>query len=47
LNPKKLIEINFSSIGKKQTMARVIKTYKVPEDCTIPGFREMKKKDIS
>ncbi|EGR30518.1 n-myristoyltransferase 2, putative [Ichthyophthirius multifiliis] len=46
LHPKKLIEINFSSLGKNQTIARVQKLYKLPEETNIPGLREMKKKDI-
>lgn len=47
LNPKKLIDINFSSLGRKQTISRVVQIYKVPEELTVEGFREMKKKDIS
>ena len=46
LKPKKLIEVNFSSLGKNQTIARLIKLYKLPETLTIEGTREMKKKDI-
>ncbi|KAL4474725.1 hypothetical protein ABPG72_002318 [Tetrahymena utriculariae] len=47
LNPKKLIEINFSSLGKNQTMARVQKLYKLPEETTIQGLRPFTKKDAA
>jgi len=46
LNPKKLIEVGFSHLGPRMTMARTIKLYKVPEKAQIPGMREMKKADI-
>lgn len=46
LNPIKLIDINFSSLGKNQTKARVVKLYKLPEETTIPGLRPMKKGDV-
>lgn len=47
LNPKKLIESNFSSLGKNQTLSRVVKLFKLPEDTTIQGIRPMKNKDIA
>lgn len=47
LNPKKLIESNFSSLGKNQTLARMIKLYKLPEKPQIPGIRPMKNKDVA
>jgi glycylpeptide N-tetradecanoyltransferase len=31
LNIKKLIEIDFSRLGKNQTISRLIKLYKLPE----------------
>ena len=31
LNPKKLIEIGFSRLGKNQTISRLIKLYKLPD----------------
>ena len=46
LNPKKLIEINFSGLGRNQTMAMVKKLYNLPEEPTLP-FRPMNKKDIA
>jgi len=46
LNPKKLIEVKFSHLGKNQTMAKTIKYYRLPLNPLIPGFREMKAEDI-
>lgn len=46
LNPKKLIEINFSGLGKNQTIAMMKKLYNLPEEVTLP-LRPMVKKDIS
>lgn len=45
LNPKKLIDIKFSSLSSKMTMAMTIKLYKLPEDTSQP-FRPMAKKDV-
>eukprot|EP00828_Plagiopyla_frontata_P019513 TRINITY_DN2494_c0_g1_i1.p1 TRINITY_DN2494_c0_g1~~TRINITY_DN2494_c0_g1_i1.p1 ORF type:complete len:471 (+),score=88.41 TRINITY_DN2494_c0_g1_i1:198-1610(+) len=47
LNPKKLIESNFSSKRNNQPMSMIIKLYKVPEETQIPGIRPMAKKDIA
>ena len=47
LNPKKLVESNFSSLGKNQTLARMIKLYKLPEKPQIEGLRPMKNKDVA
>lgn len=46
LNPKKLIECEFSYLRKNMTLARTIKLYKLPESPLIPGFRRMEPKDI-
>jgi glycylpeptide N-tetradecanoyltransferase len=46
LNPKKLIEIEFSRLPPNQTMARMVLLYKLPEAPTI-ALRPMKKSDIS
>lgn len=46
LNPKKLIEIKFSSLPPNQTIPRMVKLFKVPDEPKIPGVREMKSKDI-
>jgi len=47
LNPKKLIDVGFSHLGPRMTMARTIKLYKVPEQPQLPGMRKMESKDIS
>jgi len=46
LNPKKLIDVGFSHLGPRMTMARTIKLYKVPEKPQLPGMREMKESDV-
>jgi len=45
LNPKKLIDVGFSHLGPRMTMARTIKLHKVPEQPQLSGMREMKPKD--
>jgi glycylpeptide N-tetradecanoyltransferase len=47
LNPKKLVEVGFSSLPPNTPMARYIKLLKVPAETTIPGIRPMAKKDIA
>jgi len=46
LNPKKLIEVGFSHLGPRMTMARTIKLYKLPEHPQLAGMREMEEKDV-
>merc|ERR1712232_1080911 len=46
LNPKKLIDVGFSHLGPRMTMARTIKLYKVPETPQLPGMRPMVEADI-
>lgn len=46
LNPKKLIEVGFSHLGQRMTMARTIKLFKVPDKPQLPGMREMEAKDV-
>jgi len=41
LNPKKLIEIKFSHLGKNMTLARTIKLYKLPAETKVAGIRAM------
>merc|ERR1712232_825576 len=45
LNPKKLVEIKFSSIPPRMTLARMQKLYKLPNETRIP-LRSMKKEDV-
>lgn len=46
LNPKKLVECNFSRVPTKWTLARMIKHYKVPEQTSTTGLRAMKPEDV-
>lgn len=46
LNPRKLIDINFSRLGRNMTIQRTEKLYKVPANIQIPGFRPLKSKDV-
>ncbi|GBF95994.1 glycylpeptide N-tetradecanoyltransferase-like [Raphidocelis subcapitata] len=45
LNPKKLIEIGFSSLAPRMTMARTIKLYKLPPTPATAGLRPMRPSD--
>jgi len=46
LNPKKLIDVGFSHLGPRMTMARTIKLYKVPDTTQLPGMRQMEPRDV-
>jgi len=46
LNPKKLIDVGFSSLPQNQTMARYQKLLKLPAQPSIAGIREMTTADI-
>lgn len=46
LNPKKLIDVGFSSLPAKMPMARFVKIYTLPKETTTPGLRPMERKDI-
>lgn len=46
INPKKLIEVGFSRLAPRMTLARTIKLYKVPDTPSISGFRTMKESDV-
>ncbi|KAJ0393275.1 hypothetical protein P43SY_001094 [Pythium insidiosum] len=46
LNPKKLIEVGFSRLAPRMTMAKTIKMYKLPDQPQLPGFRPMELKDV-
>jgi glycylpeptide N-tetradecanoyltransferase len=46
LNPKKLVEVGFSSLPAKTPMARYIKGYKLPNDTSCVGLRTMEPKDV-
>lgn len=46
LNPKKLIDVGFSALQPRMTMARTIKLYKLPAAPTTVGIRAMEARDI-
>ncbi|KAI9484034.1 MAG: acyl-CoA N-acyltransferase [Benjaminiella poitrasii] len=46
LNPKKLVECNFSRIPPRSTLSRMIKNYKLPENTSTVGLREMRAEDV-
>lgn len=46
LNPKKLVEVGFSRLGSRMTMARMIKLYKLPAEPFTPGLRAMEERDV-
>eukprot|EP00744_Colponema_vietnamica_P004385 GILI01006561.1.p1 GENE.GILI01006561.1~~GILI01006561.1.p1 ORF type:complete len:459 (-),score=128.36 GILI01006561.1:132-1460(-) len=46
LNPKKLIEVGFSRLAPRMTMARTIKLYKLPEETPVPGIRRLTVDDV-
>jgi len=46
LDPKKLIEVGFSRLSPRMTMARTMKLYKLPAQPTIEGLRPMTPADI-
>ena len=46
LNPKKLIEVKFSHLGPRMTMARTLRLYRLPEEPQVPGIRKMVAADV-
>lgn len=46
LNPKKLIEVKFSHLGKNMTMQRTLRLYKLPDKPQTAGFRKVTSKDL-
>merc|ERR1712128_147437 len=47
MNPKKLVAIQFTSLTKNQTMNRMIRLMKLPDKPSIPGLRQMERKDCT
>ncbi|GMF14422.1 unnamed protein product [Phytophthora lilii] len=47
LNPKKLIEVGFSPLPPRMTLAQTIKALKLPSNTLTPGFRAMERTDVS
>ncbi|KAJ3377648.1 hypothetical protein HDU92_008089 [Lobulomyces angularis] len=46
LNPKKLVEIEFTEIPRNSTLSSQIKLYSVSKTYSLPGFRKMEEKDL-
>ncbi|EXB38875.1 Glycylpeptide N-tetradecanoyltransferase 1 [Morus notabilis] len=46
LNPKKLIDVGFSTLGARMTMSRTVKLYKLSDSPVTPGFRRMELRDV-
>lgn len=46
LNPKKLIDVGFSALAPRMTMARTIRLYKLPTEPATPGLRPMTAADV-
>ncbi|KAK1937894.1 Glycylpeptide N-tetradecanoyltransferase 1 [Phytophthora citrophthora] len=46
LNPKKLIEVGFSPLPPRMTLAQTIKALKLPSHTSTPGFRPMERTDV-
>jgi len=46
INPKKLIEVGFSSVSPRMTLSRTIKLHSLPAEPSIPGLRPMTPADI-
>lgn len=41
LNPKKLIEVGFSSLSRNMTMSRTLKLYRLPDEPKMGGLRRV------
>jgi len=46
LNPRKLIEVGFSSLGPRMTMSRLLKLNRLPDAPVTPGLRPMTPADV-
>uniref|UniRef100_A0A7S0WW22 Glycylpeptide N-tetradecanoyltransferase n=1 Tax=Chlamydomonas leiostraca TaxID=1034604 RepID=A0A7S0WW22_9CHLO len=46
LNPKKLIDVGFSRLAPRMTMARTIKLYKLPDTPLTPRIRAIEHRDV-
>lgn len=46
LNPKKLVKVGFTRLNPRQTMARMIKLYRLPDQPETKGLRPMERKDV-
>eukprot|EP00920_Eleutheroschizon_duboscqi_P030663 GHVT01074118.1.p1 GENE.GHVT01074118.1~~GHVT01074118.1.p1 ORF type:complete len:510 (-),score=122.80 GHVT01074118.1:357-1886(-) len=46
LNPRKLIDVGFSGLGRNMTVSRAVKLFRLPENTKTPGLRLMTKHDV-
>lgn len=46
LNPPKLVKLGFSAVPRNSTVARMSTYYRVPTETSIPGLRELEKRDL-
>lgn len=46
INPKKLVDVGFSSLPANMPMARYVKLLKLPNETSIEGLRPMAKRDV-
>ncbi|KAL0581560.1 glycylpeptide N-tetradecanoyltransferase [Marasmius crinis-equi] len=46
LNVAKLVEVKFSFVPRNMTLARMIRSNKLPDQTSLPGIREMEEKDV-
>ncbi|GAA5868296.1 hypothetical protein JCM3774_000997 [Rhodotorula dairenensis] len=46
LNPPKLVKLGFSAVPRNSTVARMATYYRVPTETSIPGLRELEKRDL-
>jgi len=46
LNPKKLIDVSFSQLKPRMTIARTVRLYALPEEPQIPGLRLLEERDV-
>ncbi|VDD75155.1 unnamed protein product [Mesocestoides corti] len=46
LNPRKLVDVGFSHLTRTMTLQRAIKLYRLPDENSLPGFRELQPKDL-
>ncbi|GAA5878437.1 hypothetical protein JCM1840_002586 [Sporobolomyces johnsonii] len=46
LNPPKLVKLGFSAVPRNSTVARMSTYYRVPTETSLPGLRELEKRDL-
>lgn len=46
INPKKLVDVNFSSIGKNMNMKRTLRLYQLPDEPHLEGFKPLERRHL-